>query len=640
MAPAFGCVEVRRARRSSRALGAAVALAAACAAAPCRADSQQLADLSLEQLRDVVVQTVSRYDEPLDRAAASVYVITAEDIRRSGATTLPEALRLAPTLDVARADANQYAISARGFNNVLANKMLVLIDSRTVYTPLFSGVFWEAQDVLLDDVERIEVVTGPSTALWGSNAVNGMIHVFTKSAHGTRGWLADAHAGNQERGAVLRRGQALGELGDWRWYAKTYDRSDTSRADGTSVYDRANGLQAGFRGDWTRRGSEFTIQGDAYQGEIQQPNADARHFSGANLLARWNRRFSGGVEANAQAYLDHTQRDHPQVFSETLDTADIVGQVGFYPAAGHHVLLGGGLRHSRDAVTNFQALAFYPPTRDMTWSRLFLQDQAALSHHVTLTLAGSAETNPFTRAEFLPGARIAWNIDSRRMAWAALSRAVRAPSRVDREFFQPAQAPYVLAGGPDFDSEVSNVLELGWRAQPDQRLSYSISLFRQQHRGLRATSPSPDGLQFVNGFDGFTDGAEAWMRWRIRQNWRLDGGFTALHENLHVRPGVTDVTGVQALGNDPRQWWSVRSTIDLTPRHLWDVSIRHVAARPHPDVPAYTAVDTRLAWQATPSVELALVVENLLDPSHAEWGVATNRIEVERRYLLQLRWRP
>jgi iron complex outermembrane recepter protein len=607
--------------------------------APVRADvvTAQLADLSLEQLRDVVVVTVSRFEERLDRAAASAYVITADDIRRSGATTIPEALRLAPTLDVARADANQYAISARGFDNVLANKMLVLIDGRTVYTPLFSGVFWEAQDVMLEDVERIEVVSGPSTALWGSNAVNGLIHIITRKAADTHGPGVSLNAGDRQRGAAVRQGLRLGE-GALRVYAKSYDRDDTHRANGTSVQDRANGTQVGFRADWALATQRITVQGDAYHGSIDQVPS-ARRFSGANLVARWERTYATGATLTVQGYVDHTERDHPQTFHERLDTVDVVAEYGFRPVPGHHLLLGAGYRHADDRVTQFAALGFDPPSRGLAWTRLFVQDQFALAKPLTVTLATSLERNPYTGTEVLPSARLAWQIDEGRMAWAALSRAVRAPSRVDREFVQPANPPFLIAGGPDFRSEVSGVLELGYRAQSSRALSYSATLFHHEHRRLRSLAPTPQGLQFRNDIEGWTRGIEAWMRWRVAERWRLDAGVVARQERLRVRQDGVDAGGLAALGNDPRHWSSLRSSLDLSPRIAWDIGIRYVGARPQPLVPSYTAVDSRLAWRFAPDTELALVIQNVLDPRHAEWGVATNRVELERSAMLQLRWR-
>jgi iron complex outermembrane receptor protein len=598
--------------------------------------AERLADLSLEQLREVVVTTVSRSEERLDRVAASVYIINGEDIRRSGATTLAEALRLAPTLDLARADANQYAISARGFNNVLANKMLVLIDGRTVYSPLFSGVFWEAQDVLLEDVERIEVVTGPSTALWGSNAVNGLIHVITRPAGATRGFAASAHAGNTERGASARFGGDAGTAGQFRLYAKSYDRSATSRANGTSVDDAAEGLQVGFRGDWTHGAQTLTLQGDAYKGRIDQP-AVGRKFTGANLTARWQRSYADGAALSVQLYVDHTERHQQPAFSEVLDTVDAVAQYSFKPSPRQRVVVGGGYRHSSDRVGSSASLAFIPGSKSLNWSRVFAQDQIDLAESLALTLAASIEGNPYTRTELLPNVRLAWTPATNHTLWTSFARAVRAPSRVDRQFFTPGQPPHAIAGGPDFQSEVSNVLELGYRGQPTAALSYSVTVYQAEHSRLRSLTPSAGALQFANGIEGRTRGIETWARWRVFDAWRLDAGIVWQDQDLHVVPGIIDVGGLQALGNDPRHHESLRSSIDIGAKWRWDLDVRRVGARPAPSVPKYTAVDTRLVWKVTPTAEVMIGAQNLLDPRHAEWGPAANRVELERSFFVQLR---
>jgi iron complex outermembrane receptor protein len=602
----------------------------------------QLADLSLEQLREVVVSTVSRVDERLDHVAASVYVISAEDIRRSGASTLPEALRLAPTLMVAQADGNQYAISARGFNNVLANRLLVLIDGRTVYSPLFSGVFWEAQDVLLEDVERIEVVTGPSTALWGSNAVNALVHVITSSAaaaapaataasaFNATGPLGVVVAGDGRRSVGLRLGGA-----GWRGYVKHHDSQGTRRAGGSAVGDASEGVQAGLRVDWAAGGDNFTVQGDAYQGEIPQPGL-VRRFSGANLTARWARQAADGRHSNVQLVLDHTERTQQGTYSDTLETVDLVAQHGLVLGP-HRLVLGGGLRQALDTFDGSALLAFYPPKRRLAWRRFFAQDQWQATPTVALTLATSVEGNPYTGTEVLPSLRLAWTGLAQGLLWASLSRAVRAPSRVDRELYSPAQPPYALAGGPDFRSEVSNVAELGWRAQSGPALSYAFTLYHAQHQRLRSLQPSAQGAQWRNGLRGHDSGLESWVRWQTGAGWRLDAGLVLNHERLQVVPGAVDAGGLATLGNPPRHQATLRSSLDLAPGWRWDADLRQVGALPAPAVPAYTAFDTRLTWTPARGSEFTLGVQNLFDPHHPEWGAAASRAEIQRSFFLRLR---
>ncbi|MCI3951985.1 MAG: hypothetical protein K0R53_1482, partial [Burkholderiales bacterium] len=330
------------ARQASKAFPALALLLVAAFPAQSAAPARDLADLSLEELSNIEVTSVSRRAERLSDAPASIFVITREDIRRSGVTSLPEALRLAPNLQVARVNASSYAISARGFNNSIGNKLLVLIDGRTVYTPLFSGVFWDAQDVMLEDVERIEVISGPGATLWGSNAVNGVINVTTRPARDTQGALVSAGAGNLERGGAVRYGAALGGGGHVRLYGKYFDRDNTERADGSPVRDAWDKGQFGFRADWGGADRSFTLQGDAYRGELEQAAPGQIKLEGMNLLGRWNHHLGDGSNLRFQAYYDHTQRNQPGTFREELDIFDVELQHALKPLGAHALVWGGG----------------------------------------------------------------------------------------------------------------------------------------------------------------------------------------------------------------------------------------------------------------------------------------------------------
>ena len=596
-----------------------------------------LADLSLEQLSGIVVSTVSGRDAPLSRAAASIYVISNEEIRRSGATSLPEALRLAPNLQVARADANQWAISARGFNNVLANKMLVLIDGRTVYSPLFSGTLWEAQDVVLDDIERIEVISGPGATLWGANAVNGVINVITRSARDTQGGLASVQAGTTQRDAMVRYGGALSD-GNYRVYAKGVRRDTSHNASGTQIGDAAEFAQAGFRADWGRAGDGLTLQGDGYQSEIDQLPS-SRDISGFNLLARWTRQLDGGSRLKLQGYYDGTRRDQPGSIRERLDTYDFELQHALARKGRHDLLWGFGLRQKRDHVENLgAALAFQPADRTLHRNHLFVQDEVALADSLALTLGVKVETNSYTGAEWLPSARLAWQLAPQHLLWTALSRTVRAPARIDREFFQPAAGPpFLIAGGPQFESEVANVFELGYRAQPTPRVSFSGTVFHHDYDRLRSLTPAAGGAAFVNDMEGRVAGFEAWGTWRAADWLRLQAGFTRQDIALRLRPGSVDLQPPSATGNDPDNWWKLRASLDLGPKHELDLMVRHYDPLPNPAVPEYTALDARFAWRATRSLELSLTGQNLTDKRHPEWGFAPGRPEFERAVFLKAR---
>ena len=642
-----GIVKVDKKEERINAARVCIATIAALAAFAANAQTgkpSDLADLSLEELANLEVTSVSRRAERLSDAPASIFVITGDDIRRSGATSIPEALRLAPNLQVARVDSPQYAISARGFNqpNAIANKLLVLIDGRTVYTPLFSGVFWDAQDTLLEDVDRIEVISGPGATLWGANAVNGVINVSTRRAAETQGTLLAAGAGNLERGAAARQGGKLGEDGAFRVYGKVSDRDRTLRADGTSAHDSWDSGQAGFRADWGTAAGAFTLQGDAYRGTIDSATAGDIRISGGNLLARWARQLAGGDRVQVQAYFDNTEREIPGTFEERLNIFDVEFQHGLRLGSRHSVIWGGGYRRADDHVSNTAAIAFLPADRNLRWGNLFVQDEIALrGDELRLTLGAKAQSNPYTATEFLPSARIAWKPDASRLLWSALSRAVRAPARLDRELFVPAQPPFFpgLAGGPDFRSEISKVLELGYRAQPSRRASYSVTLFHSVHDHLRSLEPGPAGALVIgNEMEGKSTGIEAWGSLQAAERWRLSAGLLALHQDLHLKPGSGDTSGVAAAGNDPKHQWNLRSSLDLPGRQEFDVMLRHVAPLPSPSVPGYTALDARYAWHFEGGLEVALIAQNLFDRSHPEFGAAATRSEIERGLFLKLRW--
>ncbi|HEX2827059.1 MAG TPA: TonB-dependent receptor [Burkholderiales bacterium] len=605
--------------------GAAALLAATADA------SVRIEELSLEQLSDVVITSVSKREEALASAAASIYVITGEDIRRSGATTLPEALRLAPNLQVARADANQYAITARGFNNTLANRLLVLIDGRIVYSPLFSGVFWEVQDVVLEDVQRIEVISGPGGTLWGQNAVNGVINVITKAAADTQGLMVSAGGGNRQRAVTTRYGGTLGGGGHYRAYAKYFDQTHSKQGNGAGIMDESARQQAGFRADWGTASNGFTVQGDAYQSNIQQAPGGSRDLGGANLIARWNHVREDGSTLQAQAYYDRVERDQPGTIREELDIFNAEFQHGLNLGHSHRFLWGASYRYAHDHIDNLTPfLGFLPPTRGLTWYSAFAQNEWRIVPSLALTLGVKAEHNDYSGLEWLPNARVAWQISPERLLWSAASRAVRAPSRIDRELFAPTSPPFVLGGGPQFRSEVSNVYEIGYRAQETRALSYSMTAFYHDHQRLRSFELTPGGGVFDNRMEGTTKGIEAWGAYRVTPSWKIDAGWVEMRQSLRAEPGSTSTVTTAGLGNDPHRWITLRSAFDLAKRYELDIMARYVSELPNPQVPSYTAVDARLGWKATPNVELSLLLQNLFDRRHPEWGPAANRAEYGR----------
>jgi iron complex outermembrane receptor protein len=598
-----------------------------------------LAELSLEELINIDVTTVSRRTERLAGVPASVFVITAEDIRRSGYRTLPEVLRLAPNLQVARSGASGYAISARGFNNDngLANKLLVLIDGRTVYSLSLSGVFWDMQDVMLEDVERIEVISGAGATLWGTNAVNGVINVITRRSSDTRGPLVSLEGGNRRSGGAARYGARLGDNGSIRLYGKADDLRRTEQADGTGLDDGWRRGQAGFRADWGDTEHGFTLQGDTYRGKSdERPVFDAVKVSGSNLLARWNTRLDGGSDLQVQSYFDHSSREDRLLFWDEIDVFDVEFQHGI-PLGAHHVLWGADYRHASDNSHDSLFFGFVPRKLELEWLSLFVQDQIKLGRDLDLTLGTRAERNDYTGWEYLPSARLGWAVSDSHLLWGAVSRAVRAPARLDRELHFPPNGLFIN-GGPDFVSEIADVIEIGYRGQPTSDLTYSFTLFHDIYDKLRSGQPAP-GAQVQNKIQGTTDGIEGWASYQVAAWWRLSAGFSTLHKDLDLEADSTDPTGPSALGNDPEQQWIVRSSFNPAERHEFDLTVRHVGSLPQPAVPGYTAVDARWGWMLPGrKAEISLTLQNLFDPRHAEFGDAATRSEYERAVSLNLLW--
>lgn len=638
------------ARRCPRSL-LAWALALQVGAATAETLPKRLSELSIEELGNIEITSVSKHVERLSDAAASVFVINAEDIRRSGARSLPDALRLAPNLQVTQASASGYTVSARGFNGSATNKLLVLVDGRSVYTPLFSGVFWDVQDVMLEDVERIEVISGPGGTLWGVNAVNGVINIITRSAKDTQGGLAVAGGGNVDEDFGLRYGGKLGPDGHYRVYAKYFERFETRTASDRPKDDAWHKSQVGFRADWSHGGDTLTVHGDAYEGSEGQPlpgtiaitglalPLGTISLSGANLTGHWTHALAGGSTVSLLAYVDHTERTVPPSFAETLDVADLQFQHSLQPIGIHSVVWGAEYRHSWDRVAPATFLAFTPPRPfiaflperlQQSWSSLFAQDEITLRKDLRLTLGARLERNDYTGTEFLPSLRLAWKPAPEHLLWGAVSRAVRAPSRVDRDVYVPAAPPFLLAGGPNVRSEVANVFELGYRGQPTSWLSYSVTAYHSVYDHLRTQEIAPSGtsLFFANQMEGRTTGIEMWGNYQVKDNWRLSAGFSALREQLRLKPGSTDVAGLAAQeGNDPSQSWMLRSSFNLPRQTEFDAIVRHVGALSSPTVPAYTALDLRLGWRPRDDIELSVTGRNLFS-RHGEFTDLETRTQI------------
>lgn len=596
------------------------ALCASLAAASPVLPDRSLADFSIEELGQIPVTSVTGRPQAAKVAAASIFVITADDIRRSAATSLPEALRLAPNLEVARINATQYAISARGFNNAIGNKLLVMIDGRTIYSPLYSGVFWDAQEVMLEDIERIEVISGAGATLWGANAVNGVINVITRTADATPGLLAVARGGSSGEQTELRYGGRVAQDGAWRVYATQVYHGSTELSSGQGLDDGSGKQQAGFRVDWGTPADRVSAQGDIYQGGGDGLTSTSARLSGGNLLARWQHQQADGSNWQLQSYIDQARRDDPVDFRDNTRTFDI--QFNHAPSLGpdHQLLWGLGYRCALSDTQSTPLVLFDPADRTLQWSNVFVQDEVRVSTPLHVTGGLRIETNVYTGAEFLPTLRGTYQLADNLLLWSSVSRAVRAPAQVDRDFFFPSRPPYIIEGGPDFKSEVAWVYELGLRGQTLPGASYSLTAFHQEYQKLRAGQAAPTTID--NLAYGGESGMEAWGSLALLSSWRLSAGWVVLQQSLHASPEA-GADSVANLGDDPRWQLRLRSTVTLAPELQFDVTARHVSALPSPAVPAYTVADARVAWQATPRLEVSVLGENL-GRRHVEFDPASS----------------
>jgi iron complex outermembrane receptor protein len=611
--------------------------------------SISLADLSIEELARLPVTSVSRRPAPLATAAGSIYVITGEDIRRAGSTSLPEALRLAPNLQVARVNARSYAITARGFNNTLANKLLVMIDGRTVYSPLFSGVFWDAQEVVLEDIDRIEVVSGPGSTLWGLNAVNGVINITTKSTDATHGALLAVGGSMEERQLVSRYGGQFGSNGHFRVYAKHHHQDDMRTAGRLSDNSGMHRTTVGMRTDWLEEDRQVTVQGEALSGRLQQSRGREAELTGAYVSVGFKQRLEGDSEVSAQAYLDHQQRYQPDFIEDRLNTFDFDLQHSVRLGRRHNLVWGGGYRHAQDESAGSTAVEFLPEHKAMNWTNLFAQNDIDLFDAVHLTIGAKFARNPYTGWESLPNLRLSYA--PRRanyLLWGALSRSVRSPSRFDREFFvyaldqEGGRGEHIHSGEADFTAEIARVAEFGYRAQPRRDLSFSTTLFFNHYDRLRTLEPDAEGTtRFLNLAEADVYGVEFWGGWQVSDHWRLSAGLVAQKLDMDLLPQSLDTLGAtNAARRDPEVYWQLRSSLALTDSLEVEAFFRRVGELGGGTfaTPGYSSLDLRCGWRLSPSVELSAVGQNLLDSSHPEFGAAPTYTEFRRALYVKMLW--
>jgi iron complex outermembrane receptor protein len=627
--------------------------------------SAELSQMSLEQLMNVQVTSVSRRPQRLIQAAAAIQVITSDDIRRFGATSLPEALRLADNLEVAQINAHDWAISARGFNADLANKLLVLLDGRAVYTPLYGGVLWNVQDYPLSDIDRIEVISGPGGTLWGANAVNGVINIITKSARDTQGLHAEAAGGNKlDDQEEVRYGAEPAKGLYVRGYGQYTGRGDEVTTSGASALDAWQIGRGGFRlDDEATLRDRLTLQGDFYHGNEDAGGVGEEDLSGGNILGRWTHLTPNGSSMSLQVYYDHTYLRQPYpasppsppsytgfpatALADNLNTDDAQFQYQFTAGPRQQFVWGAEYRATQELDEGL-FVQFLPQQFDQNLYSGFLQDQILLLPAMSLIVGSKLEHNDYTGFEVEPNVRWQWNPEPQQLLWAAVSRAVRTPSRYDRDLFVPtgltnASPPFVLPtayleGSKNFVSETLIAYELGYRAAFGSQWSGSLSTFINDYDHVRSSTatpttadyPFPYPVYFQNNLEGTTEGLEFSSSYQPLDWWKLHAGYDWLLEHLHVKPGQVDANGALNETADPRGQAFLRSSMDLPRGMTFDAALRWVDAL-HIDngptggpavgvVPAYWEIDTRLAWQATRNVTISLVGQNLLHEYHAEYG--------------------
>jgi iron complex outermembrane recepter protein len=652
-----------------------------------------LTTLPLESLMELRVTSVSKKSQLLADAAAAVFVITQDDIRRSGATTIPDVLRMVPGIQVARIDSSKWAISSRGLNGRFSNKLLVLQDGRSLYTPFFTGVYWEVQDTVLEDIDRIEVIRGPGAELWGANAVNGVINIITKSAESTRGGLVSAGGGTSERGfGTVRYGTNIGDNTSLRLYAKHLERGPGQDADGNSAHDTWSMTRGGFRLDSkpTSRDS-LTLQGEYYDGTLQEtykiysfPTAPSSSYSqlvdtdtavsGGNILTRWQRNLTGSDSLSLQLYYDHNQRNM-LVLPQKLDTIDLDFQHRFSTFADQDIVWGLGYRFGHYNLTNTPILSFVNQQESSNLFSGFLHDEITLiPEKLSLIFGTRIEHNDYTGFEVQPNGRILWTPSPGHTFWGAVSRAVRTATRGEQDIqyryhtysasdpSNPTHLPLRLEidGSPSFKSEELLAYEIGYRVEPAARLTVDLALYYNIYKHLRVLAPgaafveTPGGapanavqqMLLSNDMHGTAYGAEISADWLPFPWWRLQAAYSYERLTMHLDGTSTDVTNMRnAEGDTPRHQASLRSGFDLGKQVTLDLWLRgtdYLAFISGTSIPGYITMDARLAWKPLRNLEFALVGQNLFDQRHPEFipeYINTVPSDVVRSVYAKLTWK-
>ena len=642
--------------RVGRSLPACAGLAALLLVPPLRAQAapavlspEDLKRMSVEELLQQTVVASSRRPEALGQTASNIFLIRGQAVASTGAIVLPELLRMATNFFVAQKSASEWGVNARGFmrTNSASNKLLVMIDGRTAYSPLFSNVFWEFTSVFLPDLERIEAISGPAGSTWGSNAVNGVISIQSKSARDTLGGLLTTSAGTESNSFGVRYGAKLGETGAMRVWVQGATHEPTLSSTGTEDdYDAWKSVQYGFRSDWgSAAAGEFTLQGDAFTGRYRRsPQFDNDSY---NLLARWSRDLSPDSQLWIRAYHDRTRNELTGANREVSRSTDLEFQHHLRLTDRQELLWGADYRLQDDTITHTVGFTILPAHLDFALGSAFAQHELHFAGDaLKLTTGVRAEHNYYSGWEYLPSLRLAWSRPGD-LVWLAASRSARIPSRFDVDYFAPETEPhFIVQGGPTFQAEIVNAYELGWRAQPAKAVSITTTVYLHDYDHLRSIEPSGPAVIPVtigNLVAGRSYGVELFVDWDVNTWWRLRAGGFSMQQETWLKAGSGDLEAAHGEGSFPEFQGQLRNTFRLGKSVTWWTSLRHVAKIPAYDggngtIPAYTELDTCLSWVARPGLEFSLSGRNLLDASHPEIGGLTARREIPRSVAASVRW--
>ena len=623
-------------------LGWIVVCGVAGLAASSQPDPQDLKRLSLEQLMDIEVTVVTRQPEPVGSAAAAVSVITRDDIRRSGVTTVADALALADGVHVARFNNGTWAITARGFNGSTPNKLLVMVDGRNEVTPLFTGIFWNMLDYVLDDIDRIEVIRGPGATLWGANAVNGVVNIVTRHARDTRGALLAIAAGPEDPAIVeVRQGGGSDAL-SYRVYGKFAQRDAQRFSTGGSSEDARRRGQAGLRVDGSRDATVWMVKSDLFHSRDAFIDRRDGEWTGIGIQGRVNRQITATSSVQLQSYYRREYRNIERQLTHHLDTGEIDFQHAWRVTPRHGFVWGSAYQVNRDVTYGSQVLRFTPARRTYPVFSAFAQDEFEVRPGSVFVTGGiKVEHNAFSGADWQPTVRGRWLLTANQVLWSAVARAVRRPTRFDDDIELTAPGGVVLIRGSDgFESEVMTGWELGYRSRPVRWLTLDTTVFSQSYDRLRSQEAPASGVVPVtigNTLNGRSTGVEFVTSIQPLDRWQLRGSYTYLETSISRDLGSRDISGGVNEANDPASYFTVRSVFNVTPNVETDMWLRRVGKLPNPGVPAYTELNLRVAWRPRSEVEIALVGQDLLHDTHPEFGTSVpRRIEFQRSLRAQV----